>query len=27
LIEEINAGREPFEGRDHIPYSLDDLGL
>jgi len=27
LIEEVNAGREPFEGRDHVPSSLDDLGL
>jgi hypothetical protein len=27
LVEEVNAGREPFEGRDHVPSSLDDLGL
>jgi hypothetical protein len=27
LIEEINAGREPFEGRDHVPSSLADLDL
>src|SRR5271170_926595 len=26
LIEEVNAGREPFEGRNHVPSSLDDLG-
>jgi hypothetical protein len=26
LIEEVNAGREPFEGGNHVSYSLDDLG-
>src|SRR5580698_8976520 len=27
LVEKINAGRKPFEGGNHVPSSLDDLGL
>ena len=27
LVEEVNAGRKPFEGGNHVPSSLDDLSL
>ena len=26
LVEEVDAGREPFEGGNHVSSSLDDLG-
>ena len=26
LVEEVNAGREPFEGRNHVLISLDEQG-
>ncbi len=26
LVEEVNAGGEPFEGRNHVPSSLDEYG-
>ena len=26
LVEEVNAGREPFEGGNHLLTSLDDVG-